>query len=297
VKSTPRPARGRRPSSRGGRRARRRHAQGQGELDGQVDKIVKEAFIELHDPPCENLGGSIDSPRQACSIWARHSERDIFGMRAFHRRLHGWAGMKPSRRAGTPRRSATASEYPGYSARQGEVNADVLAAHIAAASRRPTGRGPCRLALVATPAVMARWMATLAAWLEPRSSQFDDQKPSVGAVAEPPVEGAAVRKYRPCSRLPSCPSRARVVSHRGEGLINAVDGNQPRPDQSLFWRRCTRERVVGRYLKILPRHLRHDYGHRGPYTPAQVEADDRQVRGSSGNIPHMRWRYFVIVMN
>jgi hypothetical protein len=41
---------------------------------------------------------------------------------------------------------------------------------------------------------------------------------------------------------------------------------------SRFLASMHKRRVVGRYLKILPRHLRHDYGHRGPYTPAQVEA-------------------------
>jgi hypothetical protein len=42
-----------------------------------------------------------------------------------------------------------------------------------------------------------------------------------------------------------------------------------------------KRQAVGRYLKILPRHLYQDYGHRGPYTPEQIEASICRHRVSS----------------
>ena len=41
---------------------------------------------------------------------------------------------------------------------------------------------------------------------------------------------------------------------------------------SSIWRWGQRRHAIGRYLKVLPRRLREDYGHRGPYTPTQIEA-------------------------
>ena len=38
------------------------------------------------------------------------------------------------------------------------------------------------------------------------------------------------------------------------------------------WRRFRTRHVVGRTIRALPRLLRKDYGHAGPFTPAQVQA-------------------------
>ncbi len=42
-----------------------------------------------------------------------------------------------------------------------------------------------------------------------------------------------------------------------------------------------RHRAIRRYLRILPRRLFEDYGHRGPYTPAQVNASILRYKVSS----------------
>jgi hypothetical protein len=50
---------------------------------------------------------------------------------------------------------------------------------------------------------------------------------------------------------------------------------------SRVWRQFQRHRAIRRYLKILPSRLFKDYGHRGPFTPAQVEAANRRYKISS----------------
>jgi len=50
---------------------------------------------------------------------------------------------------------------------------------------------------------------------------------------------------------------------------------------SRLWRRYRRHRAIRRFLKILPRRLFEDYGHRGPFTPAQVETTNRRYKVSS----------------
>jgi hypothetical protein len=45
-------------------------------------------------------------------------------------------------------------------------------------------------------------------------------------------------------------------------------------------------RAMRRFLTALPRHLRRDYGHRGPYTPEQVEATIRRHKVTSPSFAH-----------
>lgn len=57
----------------------------------------------------------------------------------------------------------------------------------------------------------------------------------------------------------------------------------PHSSNLLFrlWHWSQKRRAVGRYIKILPRRLFEDYGHRGPYTPTQVEATIRRHKVST----------------
>ena len=50
---------------------------------------------------------------------------------------------------------------------------------------------------------------------------------------------------------------------------------------SRLWELARRRRTIGRYLKLLPRCLIEDYGHRGPYTPGQVLTSIRRHKISS----------------
>jgi len=50
-------------------------------------------------------------------------------------------------------------------------------------------------------------------------------------------------------------------------------------DGFLAW--IGKRRAIRRYLRVLPRRLWEDYGHQGPYTPAQVETSIRRHKVSS----------------